>query len=118
MRATNITGRLLAVGVCAAVVLAGCGGGGSSKQATGSQATSPAPSGKQARAAGIPSSREDQKAYFMRIYCIGDSPTQCKCKLESMGAGDSSKFAAVLYGLKRNDQATVIRFGRASTGCA
>lgn len=117
MRASNITRRLLVVGVGAALGLAGCGGGGTSQQAAPRQSTAGEPTSNQAKASGIPSSGNKQKAYFVRIYCVGDSQTQCKCKFESMGGNDASTFGAVLYKLKHNDDATVIRFGRASTGC-
>ncbi len=119
---------VVAIGACVALAVAGCGGGDEKKtpesnRATPSptsptQSTTPAPSEKQTKAAGIPDSNDDRKKYFMRVYCIGDSATQCKCKLEAMGGKDEDKFAEVLYKLKTNDQATVIRFGRASTGCA
>lgn len=134
MRTSNITRQL--VGICAALALtqalAACGGGGGggaggsggagadgkTPQAPSSKSTSPGPSSKQTRAAGIPSSHDDQKAYFMRVYCVGDSQAQCKCKREVMDRTNSSAFGTVLYKLKRNDQATVIQFGRASTGCS
>ncbi|MDQ3809984.1 MAG: hypothetical protein M3336_06810 [Chloroflexota bacterium] len=115
----------MAIGACVGLAAAGCGGDekktpdqATSTPTSPKQSTSPAPSEKQTRAAGIPSSNDDRKKYFMRIYCIGDTATQCKCKLESMGGNDEDTFADVLYRLKTNDQATVIRYGRASTGCA
>ena len=126
MRFETMTEPWLAIAAVGAIALAGCGGGdgnggsgngGASSGASG-QPTTKAPSSKQTRAAGIPSSHGDQKEYFMRVYCIGDSPAQCKCKLDVLGSDDEKKFAEVLYRLKTNDQATVIRFGRATTGCA
>ncbi|MDQ6749725.1 MAG: hypothetical protein M3Z33_03065 [Actinomycetota bacterium] len=125
--------RSLTLAAGAALVLAGCGGGGKDKaaapnspstgqpsagQSSGSQSKSSEPSSEQTHAAGIPSSNGDQKAYFMRVYCVGDSQAQCKCKLEVMGGNDEGTFGTVLYKLKRSDAATVLRFGRASTGCA
>ncbi len=128
MRTSNITRQLVGAGAALALALAACGGGGGgggdsrSQQAPPTQSTSSGPSSKpsskQTKAAGIPSSHDDQKTYFKRVYCVGDSQAQCKCKLESMGGNDSGTFGTVLYKLKRSDQATVIRFGRASTGCA
>ena len=124
----GITRVVVAIGACVALAAAGCGGGDEKKAPASNQATpspgsptkstTPAPSEKQTKAAGIPDSNGDRKKYFMRVYCIGDSAAQCKCKLEAMGGNDEDKFAEVLYKLKTNDQATVIRFGRASTGCA
>ena len=121
----NIARFVTAIGACVAVAAAGCGGEDKAEQAApkqsmsagAKQSTSEAPSSKQKRAAGIPESDDDRKKYFMRIYCIGDSQTQCQCKFESMGGKDGDSFADVLYKLKRADQATVLRFGRASTGC-
>lgn len=126
----HMTRRWLVLAAAGAIVLPGCGGGdgnggggngaagGAASSGTPGQSTSKAPSSKQTKAAGIPSSHSDQKEYFMRVYCIGDRPAQCKCKLDVMGSDDEKKFAEVLYRLKTNDQATVIRFGRATTGCA
>jgi len=138
MRVRDIRSLTLASGAALVLVLAGCGGGGKDKaaatnapstgqpsagqpsagQSSGSQSKSSEPSGEQTHAAGIPSSSDDQKAYFMRVYCVGDSQAQCKCKLEVMSANDEGKFGTVLYKLKRSDSATVLKFGRASTGCA
>ncbi len=128
MRVRDIKRLALGAGVALALALAGCGGDGKTKQAapspssgsqsTGSQSSSSGPTSEQTHAAGIPNSHDDQRAYFIRVYCVGDSQTQCKCKLESMGGNDESTFGTVLYKLKRSDSATVLRYGRASTGCA
>jgi len=135
MRVRDIRSLTLASGAALVLVLvlAGCGGGGKDKaaatnppstgqpsagQSSGSESKASEPSGEQTHAAGIPSSSDDQKAYFMRVYCVGDSQAQCKCKLEVMSANDEGKFGTVLYKLKRSDSATVLKFGRASTGCA
>ncbi len=148
MRVGDIKRLALGTGAALALALAGCGGDGKTKQAapgpssgsqstgsqstgsqstgsqssgsqsSGSQSSSSGPTSEQTHAAGIPNSHDDQRAYFIRVYCVGDSQTQCKCKLESMGGNDESTFGTVLYKLKRSDPATVLRFGRASTGCA